>query len=200
MYLYGASGHAKVIIDILKSNNIIIHKVFDDNDHITNLLGIEVSLPNREIESVKLPFILSIGNNKTREIIANRYLGLNYTNAIHSSSIIDETVTIKEGVVVMAGVVINSSVKIGRHSIVNTSATIDHDCILCDFVHISPNATLCGNVIIGKGSQVGAGAVIIQGVTIGQNVIIGAGSVVIDDVPDNVIVVGSPGKVIKEIY
>ena len=81
--------------------------------------------------------------------------------------------------------------------IINTKASIDHDCIIEDFVHISPGAILCGNVQVGELSWIGAGSVIIQGIKIGKNVIIGAGTVVIHDVPDNVTIVGNPGKIIK---
>jgi acetyltransferase EpsM len=86
---------------------------------------------------------------------------------------------------------------IGDHCIINTGVVVDHDCMINDFVHISPNATLCGNVTIGKGSWVGAGAIIIQGIKVGKNAIIGAGSVIIKDIPDNATVVGNPGKIIK---
>ena len=84
-------------------------------------------------------------------------------------------------------------------AIINTSASIDHDCVIGDFAHISPNATLCGHVSVGKLSQIGAGSVIIQGVKIGKNVTVGAGSVIINDIPDNSVVVGNPGKIIKAI-
>lgn len=52
-------------------------------------------------------------------------------------------------------------------------------------------------LIIGNGCWIGHGVKIIKGVTIGNNVIIGGGSIVIDDIPDNAIVVGVPGKIIK---
>lgn len=81
--------------------------------------------------------------------------------------------------------------------IVNTGASVDHDCKIDDFVHISPRATLCGNVIVGEGTQVGAASVIIPGIKIGKWCTIGAGTVIIRDVPDYAVVVGNPGKVIK---
>jgi acetyltransferase EpsM len=93
--------------------------------------------------------------------------------------------------------VIQAGAAIGSHCIINTSASIDHDCVLADFVHVSPNATISGNVTVGEGTHIGAGATIIQGVTIGKWCTIGAGAVVIRDVPDNATVVGVPGKIIK---
>ena len=192
MNLYGASGHAKVIIDILKKSNQNIEKVFDDNEDIKEILGISIYSTNNIICS---ELIISIGNNKIRKDISNK-LNCTFGKAIHPKSILDSTVKIDEGSVVMAGATINSSTKVAKHCIVNTSASIDHDCVLEDFVHISPNATLCGNVTIGEGTHVGAGAVIIPGVKVGKWVTIGAGSVVIKDITDGVTVVGNPGRIL----
>ncbi len=86
---------------------------------------------------------------------------------------------------------------VGKHCIINSNASVDHDCILEDFVHISPNATLCGGVFVGKCSHIGAGAVIIPGKRIGKNAIVGAGAVVISDIPDNAVAVGNPARVIR---
>ena len=54
-------------------------------------------------------------------------------------------------------------------------------------------------VHIGKNCWLGAGVIVVPGVTIGNNVVIGAGSVVTKDVPDNVVAVGNPCKVLREI-
>lgn len=193
MNLYGASGHAKVIIDILKRSNIEISKIYDDNKNIKKILGFNVTsferLDNNDL------FIISIGNNKIRKSISQK-LNAEYGQAIHPGSIIDPTVTIQDGTVIMAGTVINSSTKIGKHCIINTSASVDHDCILENFVHISPNATLCGGVKVGEGTQIGAGAVIIPGVIVGKWCTIGAGAVIIKDVPDGATVVGNPGRIV----
>lgn len=54
-------------------------------------------------------------------------------------------------------------------------------------------------VYIGKNCWIGAGAVIVPGVTIGDNTVIGAGSIVTKDIPANVVAVGNPCKVMREI-
>jgi acetyltransferase EpsM len=99
----------------------------------------------------------------------------------------------------MPGVTVNSSTTIGAHCILNTNSSIDHDCILDNYVHISPNATLCGGISIGEGTHIGAGAVVIPGIKIGKWCTIGAGSVIINNIPDYSTVVGNPGKIIKQI-
>jgi acetyltransferase EpsM len=83
--------------------------------------------------------------------------------------------------------------------IINTNASVDHHCIIEDFVHIAPSSTLCGNVKVGEGSHVGAGSTIIQNIRIGKWCVIGAGAVITKDIPDYSLVVGVPGKIIKSL-
>lgn len=104
---------------------------------------------------------------------------------------------IREGTVIFAAAVINAHSEIGRHGIVNTAAVIEHDCILEDFVHISPNVTLPGGVKVGEGTHIGIGACVIPGVKIGKWCVIGAGTVVIKNIPDFCTVVGNPGRILK---
>ncbi|GGI56295.1 acetyltransferase [Winogradskyella haliclonae] len=196
-YLYGASGHCKVIIDIIKLNGGEICKIYDDDSSKTKFLDFNI-INNFSEEDIQSNLIVTIGDNTIREKVVRKINKDCFTSIKHPSAIVDQTVTIMSGTVVMGGVVVNSSSIIGKHCIINTSSSIDHDCVIEDFVHISPNSTLCGGVTIGRGSHVGAGSVIIQGVKIGKNVTIGAGSVIINDIPDNVTVVGNPGKIIKK--
>ena len=75
---------------------------------------------------------------------------------------------------------------IGKHCIINTNCSIDHDCKVSDFVHIAPGATICGGVSIGKSTLVGAGATILPlNIMIGKNVIIGAGALVNKNISDD---------------
>lgn len=196
MNIYGASGHGKVIIDIAESINISIDQIFDDNKNIESLNDRSVvhTLNSCLLES---DTIISIGNNKIRKKVAESFTG-NISNAIiHKSAIISPNSTIKKGTVVMPNACVNASAEIGEHCIINTASTIDHDCILGNYVHISPNAAIAGNVKINEGTHIGIGAVIIPGIKIGKWVTVGAGAVIIRDIPDFAVVVGNPGKIIK---
>jgi len=194
MYLFGASGHGKVIADIAMANDIKI-KAFIDQDITKNeCYGFPV-LNNLPDDKEKL--IISIGNNSTRKKISEQIkneIGI----LIHPKSIISGSVKIEPGTVVMGGVVINADTTVGKHCIINTNASVDHDCVIEDFVHISPNSALAGGVKIGEGSQIGIGASVIQGIKIGKWCVIGAGAVIINDIPDYSVVVGNPGRIIKK--
>ena len=171
MFLYGASGHAKVIIDILRAGHESIEALFDDNVEVTSLLGHPVLRPSE----VRGPLIVSIGNNRIRKRIVDT-LSVEFGCAIHPLC-----------------------AQVGRHCIINTGASVDHECVIEDYVHISPHSTLCGNVSVGEGSWIGAGTTIIPGVKIGKWSVIGAGSVVTKDIPDHVLAVGNRCKIIKSI-
>ena len=194
--LYGASGHGKVIIDILNSSGIKVKSVIDDNPKFEAVLGIPVTKTSDFDMSSLDRTIISIGNNKIRKKLS-KSLNANFVKAIHTSAVISPNSSIGEGTVVMARVAINPDVTIGRHCIINTNATIEHDALIADFVHICPGVSLAGNVTIGEGTQVGIGAVVIQGISIGKWVTIGAGTVILNDIQDYAVVVGNPGKIIK---
>ncbi len=209
--IIGAGGHAKVIADIiLKRKNLFNEKLniigfLDDNYkklEYTKIFDIPIigdtSLIERLEQENNYSYIIGIGNNEIRVKLSKKFPNLNYKTIIHPKAIIGTDVVLKEGTVIMANVVINSGTKIGKHCILNTGSIVEHDNEIESYCHLSPNSTLCGNVKVGKKSWIGAGSIVIQNKIIGENTIIGAGSVVIKDIPNNSVVVGTPGIIIKE--
>lgn len=196
MYLYGASGHSKVILDILLEHNYSVIAVLDDAPRVEFLSGIPVLLPSEVTINEFDTALISIGNNNIRKKIAATFKA-SFIAVAHPSACISKSATLGTGSVVMANAVVNASAVVGDHCIVNSGAIVEHDCELANFVHVSPNAALAGGVKIGEGSHVGIGASVIQGVTIGKWVTIGAGTVVLKDIPDYAVVVGNPGRIVK---
>lgn len=190
MILYGASGHAKVVQDIVESCGGKVSLFVDDNPALPRRLhGIAVA---HRFPATAEETIIAIGDNAARRRIALR-LSVPFATAVHPAAVVAATATIGEGSVVMAGAVVQPYAQVGRHCIVNTAATIDHDCRIGSFAHISPHATLCGNVSIGEGTWVGAGATVIQGITIGRWCVVGAGSIVTHNIPDATLYICRPG-------
>jgi len=198
IFLYGAGGHAKVIIDIIeKEKKHKIAFIIDDRPQIkgSHILGYPIIGGIREfllIQQKPSKAIISIGNNQNRKKIAKllKKHDIEFPNAIHPRAVIAKEVFISSGTVVMANVAINSCTYIGKHVIINTGANIDHDCNIADYVHIAPGATLCGNINVGEGSLIGAGSTITPNVMIGKNVLIGAGTTIYKNVQDNSKVIG----------
>lgn len=196
MLLYGASGHAKVIISSILSENKNILGVFDDDLSKKEIFGFPVIGAYKKDFYSENEIIIAIGHNGIRRKIAEK-LTHPFGTTIHQSAIVDPSVKIEEGTVVLHGAIIQADSKIGKHVIINTGASVDHDAIISDFIHIAPNAVLCGNVTVGENSFIGANSTIIPGITIGKNCIVGAGTVVLKNIPDNCTVVGNPGKIVK---
>lgn len=194
LVIIGASGHGGVVADLADMLGYSV--CFWDDDTSKKMSNGSVSKRGGKVPE-NSSIIIAIGSNIIRENISLQYENDSFVTLIHPDSIVSKKIKIGIGSVIVAGACINNGAIIGNHCIINTGVVVDHDCLINDFVHISPNATLCGNVTIGKGSWVGAGAIIIQGIKVGKNAIIGAGSVIIKDIPDNATVVGNPGKIIK---
>lgn len=203
VFLFGASGHAKVVADIVERAGGTVSFIADDDPARAGqrLLGYEViggraELPGRR-GSAGLA-IVAIGVNAARLAVAEWLAdnGFAFASAVHPSAQVGREVRIGAGSVVMANAAINSGTTIGMHCIVNTGASVDHDCTLGDGVHVAPGARLCGGVKVGKGTLVGAGAVVVPGCRIGADAIIAAGAVVLADVPDGRTAAGNPARVV----
>ncbi|MDH6018077.1 acetyltransferase [Vibrio splendidus] len=204
----GSSGHAKVIVEVIrKSNeyNIVgyidnLRKVGESSLNL-QVIGSESDLPTLISKHSLYGCFVAIGDNFTRKKVVDNIgkiaPSLKFVTAIHPNAIISDSVSIGQGSVVMAGAIINTSVDIGEFCIINTNSSIDHDCSLSDFVSIAPNVTLGGSCMIGQLSAIGIGTNLIHGVRIGENCVIGAGSLVLKAVEDNVVSYGIPAKGIR---
>lgn len=202
LLIIGASGHGKVIVDIaLKMNKWQVVAFLDDDENIKSTMNIDVI--GKSSDTFKYiqdyDIFVGIGNNSTRERIQENLekLGASIPVLIHPDAIVGEQVEIGAGTVIMAGVIINCCTKIGKGCIVNTGATIDHDNIIEDYVHISPGVNLAGAVRVGKGTWIGIGSVVSNNVKITNDCRIGAGAVVVKDINEVGTYIGVPVKKIK---
>lgn len=198
MYIYGAGGHGKAIIDLIISDfGLEIEGLFDDSEN-GDVMGVLIGHIKNHVFSEDQDFHIAIGNNKVRKEISSK-LNVNYPRLIHPSSTVSKFSNIGEGTVVMAQSSIKAVTSIGKHCIINAGAIIGHDVKIGDYVHVAPNSAVAGYVNIEEGAHIGIGASIIQGVNVGKWSIVGAGAVIIKDVPECSVVVGNPGRVIKTV-
>lgn len=208
--LWGGTGQAKVVKPILDYYGVNILAVFDDTPSLpTPLLGIPIYYGKdgfrkwrKENVSIEFGFCIAIGNpHGAVRMALSKFLieeGGEPINVIHPDSSISPNLIFGKGIQVMAGAIIAPEVKIGEQCIINTKASVDHECILGNGVEISPGATLCGCINVESRVWVGAGATILPRLNIGEDSIIGSGAVVTENVPAGVTVVGVPAKKINK--
>lgn len=208
IFVFGASGHAKVVIDIIEQQGLYrIDCLVDDDPSLKgkHLFGYKVIGRKDELLRLRTDSgisagIVAIGSNRARTAVgawlsAN---GFRLVTVVHPSARISRGVTVGSGSVIMAGAVVNADAAIGENVIINTGATVDHDCSIGSGAHIAPGVTLCGTVAIGTETFVCAGTTIIPNITVGKAVVIGAGATVIRDLPDGVQAVGTPARIIRQ--
>ena len=188
LVIVGASGHGKVIADIAKLNGYKEIVFLDDNEAVTECAGYPVVGSSCDFTKVEKDVVIAIGNAKIRSRIQEQY----ESQGFHLVTLIGV------GSVVMAGAVINPYAKLGKGCIVNTCASVDHDCEVRDYVHVAVGAHLCGTVEVGAYTWIGAGATVSNNISICPECMIGAGAVVVKDLDEKGTYVGVPAGIVDE--
>jgi len=203
---FGAGGHAKVVIEILRSmHDYQIIGLLEKQKELwrTNVLGVEVlgddsmmaELKGRGIEHAFIG-VGTVGDAGPRRQLYEKVCGFGFeiVPAIHAGAIVSSSAQVGDGPTIMAGAIVNADAVIGNNVIVNTGAIVEHDCVIGDHVHVATGARLAGGVQVGSGAHIGIGAVVRQEIRIGEGAIVGAGAVVVKDVPSRKTVMGVPAR------
>ena len=192
LIIIGASGHGKVVADIAKKNGYADIVFLDDGGKVRECGGFPVIGKTGNVPDGDL--FVAIGNAEIRKRFMEANKGRTFPVLIHPSAVIADDVVIGEGSVIMAGTVINPGTKIGRGVIVNTSSSIDHDCVIEDFVHVAVGAHLCGTVNAGEQTWIGAGVTVRNNIRICGFCMIGVGAAVIKDITETGTYIGIPAR------
>ncbi|HEY7838603.1 MAG TPA: NeuD/PglB/VioB family sugar acetyltransferase [Terriglobales bacterium] len=202
----GSGGHAKVLLDALRSRpDLVIVGLTDANrDRIgvrvlgVPVLGSDALLVDLRAAAVTHAF-LGIGPAVLRQRLFEQVSALGFTlmAVVHPSATVAADVECPPALVVLAQAVIGPGTRLGVNVIVNTAASIDHDCIVGAHVHVAPGARLGGGVAVGAGAHVGLGACVREGIRIGAGALVGAGAVVVRDVAPGIVVAGNPARPLK---
>lgn len=195
--IIGASGHGRVIADIAKLSGYDEIEFLDDNEELTQCGKYPVVGKSSIAVDIQNDLVIGIGNATIRKRLMEQLEGKSFPTLIHPNAVIADDVTIGKGSVVMAGVVINPGVVIGEGVIVNTCSSVDHDCSISDYVHVSVGAHLCGTVNVSESTWIGACATVSNNLYICSNCKIGAGAVVVKDINESGTYVGVPARRIK---
>jgi len=200
--VWGASGHALVVADIVRlcGEYEIVGFLDDGNQarHGADFCGAPVLGGREQLDGLRDVgvdhVIVGCGDNRARLALAAiaRAQGFRFATAVHPRATIAADVHVGAGSVVAAGAVINPEARIGEHVIINTCASVDHECMVQDGTHVGPGVRLGGGVTVERGAWLGIGAVVKDHVVIGAHAVIGAGAAVIADIPAHAVAYGVP--------
>jgi sugar O-acyltransferase (sialic acid O-acetyltransferase NeuD family) len=207
---YGGTGQAKVVRPLAERAGAKLAAVVDDTPGLAppfpdvplllGWAGLESFLA-RESTPGALGFCVTIGNphGAARVALHERLCarGLRPVTLAHESAVIAADAALGDGCQILPGAIVGPEARLGRAVIVNTKASVDHECVLEDGVEIAPGATLCGLVHAQRYAWVCAGATVLPRVRIGEGAIVGAGAVVRHDVPAGAVVVGVPARELR---
>lgn len=209
--LWGASGQAIVLEEFLRKLGYKLVALFDNDQTVQSPFesvpiyygkdGFQDWLSKKD-HVRDTSYLVAIGGSRGEERLNIHNMlasfGLMPISAVHPASFVADNASIGAGCQILACVSVCARARLGLTTIVNTSASIDHECVTGKGVHIAPGAKLGGCVEAGDFSFIGIGAIILPNVRIGKRTIIGAGSVVTKDIPDNAVAYGNPAKVIRD--
>jgi sugar O-acyltransferase (sialic acid O-acetyltransferase NeuD family) len=199
VWVIGAGGHAKVVIDSLRAEGRYdVEGVLDDDPGRRGgeVLGVRVlgDTSDEALRALDVRLaVIAVGSNRARREVATRLSGrVAWLTVVHPRAYVAPSAVVGAGSVIFAGAMVQPEARLGEHVIVNTMASVDHDGEVADFVHLAPGVRLAGGVRVGEGAFVGVGSSVLPGRCVGAWATVGAGAVVTRDVPDGATVVGVP--------
>lgn len=201
----GAGGHAKVLLDLVNRCALPVLGVCDPQLAVRGVtewrgltvLGDDDAVEAHAPDAVRLVNgVGSLPGQTGRRALYEAFhtRGYRFATLVHPSALIGEGVILGEGAQVMAGTVLQADTRVEENALINTRASIDHDCIIGPHVHVAPGAVLCGGVRVGESAHVGSGATVIQGLIIGEYAVVGAGACAVRDMAAHTTLLGAGSR------
>ena len=202
LVIIGSGGHAVSLANVALSCGYKIQYFVDKKQKGLDFLGFKVIGDLAELENTEnFAYAIAVGDNAVREAIYIELIDvrphLYFPPLVHSSAVISSFTQIGDGTVVMPNAVIGPNSKVGNFCLINTKASIDHDCTMLDYSSLAPGAVTGGRVTIGRRSVISIGATIKHGISIGDDSLVGANSYLNQDLISNQIAYGTPAKQVR---
>lgn len=208
IYVLGIGGSTPVFIDIAEACGYKIAGLYHYNndktggyDHDYPILGSFEDLYQSDIKGKM--FLLSQGDMKIREKVTNKIkqLGGIVPTLIYPTAIISKYAKIsEEGVVIGANCIVQADSEIKSNAVLRDMALVCHQTTIGNYCFVGPKALVGAHIDVKDFAFIGQDSLLVSGKvgTMGTNSLLGAGAVLTKELPDNVVAVGNPARVIKE--
>ncbi|MDQ0839820.1 NeuD/PglB/VioB family sugar acetyltransferase [Sphingomonas faeni] len=196
--IFGTGGMGRELADMVarspRLRSRYEHLVFVVDNPGDPVQGIPVVHPDTLEAGDEICF--AIGSSADRRTLAARFSGRSFATLISDHAIVSPSARIGTGAIICDFAVINNSVEIGDHFLCNVFSQVSHDCVIGNYVTLSPRVSCNGWVRIDDDVFVGAGAVIRNGVSaqrlrIGQGATIGMSATVLKHIPSGATAIGT---------
>lgn len=206
--LLGAGGHAKTVVDTLERQKqyrivgfIAPEKIGTEIYRGYAVVGNDSDLEKMFEKGIRCAAVTIgyMGVSSLRERLYRKLKRIGYLmpTICDDTAVIAEDVQIGEGTYIGRCAVVNADAKIGKMCILNTASVTEHESVIGNFSHLAVGATICGQSAVGERVFVGANATVIQQIKVGSGAVVGAGAVVVKNIPERVVALGNPARIIK---
>jgi sugar O-acyltransferase (sialic acid O-acetyltransferase NeuD family) len=204
LYIYCAGGLGKEIHDLaLRINYRFKHwdsiLFIDDVLFSTECIDIMNFEKFIEVPKDQHQVVVANGEPEHRATIRRRLVNSQTKLAylVDPSCVVSPSAELRAGAIVSALCSISTKALLMENCFVNVMSIVGHDVIVGEDTVISSHVNLGGGVVIGDRTYIGMGTQIKERICIGSDVIIGMGSVVHTDIPDGMIALGNPARVMR---
>ena len=204
---WGATGQAKVLNEAISRTDLRLIALVDNHDVASPFPGVPVLKGAIELDAwlekrssgKDLLAAIAIGGARGRDRLELMDLlqerGMTPLTIVHRTAFVADSAQMGDGCQILALAAVCTHVQLGKAVIVNTGASVDHDCVIGSGAHLAPGARLAGEVTVGNHTFIGTGAIVLPHIHIGEDVIVGAGAVVTRSVPSGATVIGNPARI-----
>lgn len=208
LVIIGGSGFGREVANVVEAINAEkpewhLLGLVDDNLTGTTEEGFSIIGNIEDLLSFeRKPYVIvAIAETKTRfdliETLSKS--GFNFATIIDPTVRMGRKVNIGEGTIICPNTLFTTNIEIGKHCILNVNCSFGHDTKIGDFVSIMSHTAIAGDVEIGAGCYFGLNCTCINMVKLGAWSKYGAGCVIVEDMPEKIVAVGVPAKVIKTL-
>ena len=203
--IYGAGGLGREVLELAGMINSAQKRwdgyVFVDDADITEVIHgcrvLKLNELNKYASVDNCEVVIAVGEPHVRALLWNKIknMGLQLATLIHPNVHIPESTNIAEGVVICSNAFISCDVRIHENAYIQPMAAVGHDSVIGAHTVLSIFSSIAGGCRIGSESYLAMSVPVKEGLSVGNSSIVGMGAVVLRDIPDNVIALGNPARV-----